>query len=97
MGVDFQPAESTDVDIILKVKEKQIGTASAGAGYSSDGGLTGFVELGHNNVFGNGQAVTLQLERGSSRRARRPVASPIRGSATRRRWSAAAPTTPSAT
>jgi outer membrane protein insertion porin family len=69
VGVDFAPAESTDVDIVLRIKEKQTGTASAGAGYSSDGGLSGFVNLGHNNLFGNGQAVNIQLERGSTRRA----------------------------
>jgi outer membrane protein insertion porin family len=69
VGIDFAPAESTDVDIVLKIKEKQTGTASAGAGYSSDGGLSGFVNLGHNNLFGNGQAVNIQLERGSTRRA----------------------------
>jgi outer membrane protein insertion porin family len=69
VGVDFAPAESTDVDIVLKIKEKQTGTASAGAGYSSDGGLSGFVNLGHNNLLGNGQAVNIQLERGSTRRA----------------------------
>jgi outer membrane protein insertion porin family len=65
--VDFKPADSTDVDLSLKVVEKETGTASAGAGYSSDGGLTGFVTLGHNNLFGNGQAATIQLERGARR------------------------------
>ena len=65
--VDFKPADSTDVDLSLKVVEKETGTASAGAGYSSDGGLTGFVQLGHNNLFGNGQSVTLGLERGARR------------------------------
>ncbi len=69
VGVDFAPAESSDVDIVLRIKEKQTGTASAGAGYSSDGGLSGFVNLGHNNLLGNGQAVNIQLERGSTRRA----------------------------
>jgi outer membrane protein insertion porin family len=64
---DFAPAESTDVDINIRVKEKQVGTASAGAGYSGDAGLTGFLELGHNNVLGNGQALSLHLERGSKR------------------------------
>jgi outer membrane protein insertion porin family len=64
---DFSPAESTDVDIIIRVKEKQVGTASAGAGYSGDAGLTGFLELGHNNVLGNGQSLSLHLERGSKR------------------------------
>ena len=64
---DFAPAESTDVDIIIKVKEKQVGTASAGAGYTGTTGLTGFLELGHNNVLGNGQSLALHLERGSRR------------------------------
>ncbi len=64
---DFTPAESTDVDINIKVKEKQVGTASAGAGYTGQTGLTGFLELGHNNVLGNGQSLALHLERGSRR------------------------------
>jgi outer membrane protein insertion porin family len=64
---DFSPAESTDVDIIFKVKEKTVGTASAGAGYTGESGLTGFIELGHNNVLGNGQSLQLHLERGSRR------------------------------
>jgi outer membrane protein insertion porin family len=65
--VDFTPTDSTDVDINLKVKEKQVGTASAGAGYTSQSGLTGFLELGHNNVLGNGQSLNLHLERGGKR------------------------------
>jgi len=65
--IDFQPAESTDVDITLKVKEKSVGTASAGAGYTAESGVTGFLELGHNNVLGNGQSLQLHLERGAKR------------------------------
>ena len=64
---DFAPAESTDVDITFKVKEKTVGTASAGAGYTGESGLTGFIELGHNNVLGNGQSLQLHLERGGKR------------------------------
>ncbi|MGH3054408.1 MAG: outer membrane protein assembly factor BamA, partial [Gaiellaceae bacterium] len=64
--MDFAPADSTDVDLNLKVKEKQVGTASAGAGYTSQNGLTGFIELGHNNVLGNAQVLQLHLERGGS-------------------------------
>lgn len=67
VDVDFQPAESTDVDITFKVKEKSVGTASAGAGYTGDTGLTFFVEVGHNNVLGNGQTLQLHLERGDKR------------------------------
>lgn len=65
--IDFAPAESTDVDINLKVKEKQVGTASAGAGYTAESGVTGFLELSHNNVLGNGQSLALHLERGGKR------------------------------
>ena len=67
--VDYEPpvGEGTDMDLVFRVKEKQTGTASAGMGYSSDAGLTGFLELGHNNLFGNGQSVTIKLERGSRR------------------------------
>jgi outer membrane protein insertion porin family len=67
VDIDFQPAESTDVDITLKVHEKAVGTASAGAAYAGSTGLTGFIDIGHNNVLGNGQQVALHLERGSRR------------------------------
>ncbi|HEX7880562.1 MAG TPA: outer membrane protein assembly factor BamA, partial [Candidatus Eisenbacteria bacterium] len=64
--VDFRPIpNSFDVDLVLNVEEKSVGTASAGAGFSSQGGLTGFLELGHPNLFGNGQAINIRLERGA--------------------------------
>ena len=66
--VDYEPTgDSADINLTLKVQEKQTGTASAGAGFSSQSGLTGFIELGHNNLFGNGQAIALRLERGGKR------------------------------
>lgn len=68
---DISPAESTDVDVIFRVKEKQVGTASAGAGYTGEAGLTGFLELGHSNVLGNGQSLALHLERGGRSDRRR--------------------------
>jgi len=64
---DFTPAESTDVNLVFKVTEKQVGTASAGAGYTNQAGLTGFLEIGHNNVLGNGQQLSIHLERGGKR------------------------------
>lgn len=64
---DFTPAESTDVDLVFKVTEKQVGTASAGAGFTNEAGLTGFLEIGHNNVLGNNQQLALHLERGGKR------------------------------
>ncbi|MGD8394474.1 MAG: outer membrane protein assembly factor BamA [Candidatus Eiseniibacteriota bacterium] len=67
--VDFEraAASTSDIDVIFDVKEKQTGTLQAGAGFSSDGGLTGFLELGHNNLFGNGQQISIKLENGSRR------------------------------
>src|SRR5206468_13095946 len=62
--VDLSPAHSTDVDINLRVKEKHVRTASAGAGYTAQTGVTGFLELAHNNVLGNGQSLAPHLERG---------------------------------
>jgi outer membrane protein assembly factor BamA len=37
------------------------------AGYTNETGLTGFLEIGHNNVLGNGQQLSLHLERGGKR------------------------------
>ncbi len=64
---DLAPGDSSDVDLVLKVKEKQVGTASAGAGYTGEAGLTGFLELSHNNVLGNAQTLSLHLERGANK------------------------------
>jgi outer membrane protein insertion porin family len=65
---DSKPAKdgSNDIDLILNVEERQVGTASAGFGFSSSVGLTGFAELGHTNLFGNGQSLNLRMERGQT-------------------------------
>lgn len=65
--VDYQITQPPNIDLIFNMKEKQTGTATAGAGFTSDAGLTGFVELGHNNLFGNGQSIMLHLEKGKKR------------------------------
>jgi len=66
--LDYQPTgDSTDVDLVFKVKEKSTGSASGGVGYSGDTGLTGFLQLAHPNLFGNGQSISLSLERGGRR------------------------------
>jgi outer membrane protein insertion porin family len=67
--VDFVPRGrgSDDIDIQLDVEERSTGTAGAGMGFSSATGLTGFLQIGHNNLFGNGWDVNLHLERGSRR------------------------------
>jgi len=65
---DPAPGDSngTDIDLKLNVEERQVGTASAGFGFSSSVGLTGFAELGHTNLFGNGQTLNLRMERGQT-------------------------------
>jgi outer membrane protein insertion porin family len=66
--VEFAPGREEDqVDVTFRVKEKSSVTATAGAGYSSQAGLTGFVEFGHNNLFGKGQSVSAKVERGGKR------------------------------
>ncbi len=66
--VDFEPSKvAGEVDVSFKVEEHSSATMNGGVGYSSQLGLTGFVKVGHNNLFGNGQALTLELERGKRR------------------------------
>jgi outer membrane protein insertion porin family len=49
--IGSKPAnEEGDIDLVFKIKERQIGIANVGAGYSEEFGLTGFVEFSHNNV-----------------------------------------------
>jgi outer membrane protein insertion porin family len=67
-AVEFNPSERPgEVDVTFRVKEKSAAQANGGVGYSSQMGLTGFVKFGHNNLFGNGQAVAIEIERGRRR------------------------------
>jgi len=69
VGVDYNPSgDGSSIDVVLNVKEKSSGTATAGAGFSSETGITGFLEFGHNNLFGTGKSLNLHLERGSRRK-----------------------------
>jgi outer membrane protein insertion porin family len=66
--------EEGDVDLVFTVKERQIGVANVGAGYSEEFGLTGFIEFSHNNIgwfrkfpylgLGMGQTINLRWEFG---------------------------------
>ena len=66
--------EEGDVDLIFDIKERQIGAANVGAGYSEEFGLTGFLEFSHNNIgwfrnfpylgLGKGQTINLRWEFG---------------------------------
>lgn len=55
-----------DVDLEMKVTEKQTGQISAGAGYNSVDGLVGNLGLGIPNLGGNGQSLSFSVERGAN-------------------------------
>ncbi len=62
---DYSPVQGTDkIDITFDVIERQTGEASAGAGFSSINGATGFVRLGQSNLFGGGERLNLTWEFG---------------------------------
>jgi outer membrane protein insertion porin family len=60
------PAEQV---LVFEVVERQTGTISLGAGYSSVDYLMGYLQLTQANLFGNGQSVSLQWELGSLRQS----------------------------
>ena len=64
IGQEQVPGESGDVDLLLNVKEKRTGQATTGAGFGAGGGLTGFIELAQNNLFGKGQKASARIEFG---------------------------------
>ncbi|MEW6049995.1 MAG: outer membrane protein assembly factor BamA [Candidatus Zixiibacteriota bacterium] len=56
-----------DVDLEVKVDEKQTGQISAGAGYNSQDKLVGTLGMGIPNLGGNGQNLTFNIEFGKNR------------------------------
>jgi outer membrane protein insertion porin family len=68
---DVQPdlaiRDDNNIDLTLKIEEKETGTFSMGAGYSAQDKLVGTLGLGFPNFFGGGQTVSLDAEYGSSR------------------------------
>jgi len=64
-GWDILP--NGDIDLKMKVTEKETGQFSVGAGYSQRDRLVGTIGLGVPNIFGTGQTATIDAEIGSSR------------------------------
>jgi len=56
--------EEGDIDLILKVVEKQVGQFTAGMGYSEAWGLTGNISLNIPNLFGRGAKAYVSFEKG---------------------------------
>lgn len=51
-AVDIRPREDGDIDIVLRVKEKQTGTLNFGVSASAVTGLAGFIAYEQPNLFG---------------------------------------------
>ncbi len=63
---DIQPGREADkVDLVMDIVEGKPGSLSAGAGYSSNDGLVGQIQLSHSNIFGLAQRLNLMWEFGS--------------------------------
>ena len=63
---DLQPGrEPGKVDLIMDIVEGKPGSLSAGAGFSSNDGLVGQIQLSHANLFGLAQRMSLMWEFGS--------------------------------
>ncbi|OGC94709.1 MAG: outer membrane protein assembly factor BamA [candidate division Zixibacteria bacterium RBG_16_53_22] len=64
-GWDILP--NGDIDLKMKVTEKETGQFSVGAGYSQRDKLVATVGLGVPNIFGTGQTATMNVELGGRR------------------------------
>ena len=67
--VDFKPADTPgDIDLIMKVKEKQTGQFSFGMAYSAQTSATGFIQVAETNFRGKGQNIGVAWQFGSRQR-----------------------------
>ena len=65
---DIQPVASGDVDMTLKVKEKQTGQFMFGMSYSAETAASGFIQVAETNFRGRGQNLGLTWQFGTRRR-----------------------------
>ena len=65
---DIQPTASGDVDMVLKVKEKQTGQFMFGMAYSAETAASGFIQVAETNFRGRGQNVGITWQFGTRRR-----------------------------
>jgi len=62
------PGTADQVDLTLSVKERPTGSFTFGVGYSSSDGVILQASLSQNNVFGSGNALSLNVNTGRSQR-----------------------------
>ena len=65
---DIRPVEGGDVDMILKVKEKQTGQFMFGMAYSAETSASGFIQVAETNFRGKGQNIGVTWQFGSRQR-----------------------------
>ncbi|MCB1184889.1 outer membrane protein assembly factor BamA [bacterium] len=65
---DIKPRPGGDVDMVLKVKEKQTGQFMFGMAYSAETSLSGFIQVQETNFQGKGQNIGVTWQFGSRRR-----------------------------
>ena len=65
---DIRPVSNGDVDMILKVKEKQTGQFMFGMAYSAETSLSGFIQVAETNFQGKGQNIGVTWQFGSRQR-----------------------------
>lgn len=65
---DIKPTADGDVDMVLKVKEKQTGQFMFGMAYSAETAASGFIQVAETNFRGRGQNVGVTWQFGSRRR-----------------------------
>ncbi len=66
---EFQPAdEAGDIDLVMRVEEKQTGQFSFGMAYSAQTSITGFIQIAETNFRGKGQNLGLAWQFGSRQR-----------------------------
>ena len=63
----YETDDPNAVGVRIEVEERRTGLASIGAGYSSQDGFIGYVEVRDNNFFGRGQRVNVRWEFGANR------------------------------
>lgn len=65
---DIKPVANGDVDMVLKVKEKQTGQFMFGMAYSAETAASGFIQVAETNFRGKGQNIGVTWQFGSRQR-----------------------------
>ena len=65
---DIRPVANGDVDMVLKVKEKQTGQFMFGMAYSAETSASGFIQVAETNFRGKGQNIGVTWQFGSRQR-----------------------------